>query len=418
MDKLIYEQPARLWREALPIGNGKSGVMVWGGKQTERLSFNDCTLWSGYPKDRNNPQSAENLNEVRQLVFEGKNSEADALCGEKLCGWYSEAFMPLGELFLHFSRQSYKAYKRELDIGSALHTVSFKNVRREAFSSYPDKITVYKAESAEPLVRFVHSVMKNGRKTAFVNYGCRGFCCNHNVDIWCKTSPVQGSPSYMYAPLCGAWLANELYAHYKNGGLEKYKNEILEIVSEAAAFVNDYLVLHNGFYVTAPSASPEAAFKNNGKVACLDYASCFEMSVAKQALINYLDFANTAAAEEIREKLALLYPEKSGSTGLLEWHADFPITEAGHRHFSPLYGFYPANTIKYHADAEKREWVRRLFNYRTDNSTQYIGWSAAWAICLCGRLHDGEKAEKSSAQCSLTPFSKIFSAFTRPLFFR
>ena len=70
----------------------------------------------------------------------------------------------------------------------------------------------------EPLIEMVYETVQNGKKTAKVNYGCRGFACNHNVDLWRKTSPVKGNASYMFAPLCGVWLANEIYTHFKNGG--------------------------------------------------------------------------------------------------------------------------------------------------------------------------------------------------------
>ena len=76
----------------------------------------------------------------------------------------------------------------------------------------------------------VHEVCKRGGKTAKVNYGCRGFACNHNVDLWRKTAPVIGESNYMYAPLCGVWLANEIYEHYLNGGLDAERDTVLEIV--------------------------------------------------------------------------------------------------------------------------------------------------------------------------------------------
>ena len=96
-------------------------------------------------------------------------------------------------------------------------------------------------DCAEPFFRFVYEVVQSGKKTAKVNYGCGGSSCNHNVDIWRKTTPVKGNPCYMYAPLCGAWLANEVFSHYKNGKLLEYKEQIEEIVTQTAQFCNDYL---------------------------------------------------------------------------------------------------------------------------------------------------------------------------------
>ena len=98
MHKLWFQKPARHWREALPIGNGFTGVMIYGGTNSEKLCFNDGTLWSGYPKDYNSERSLQNLSKVCELIFDGKNKEADLLIQKELCGFYSEAFMPVGEV--------------------------------------------------------------------------------------------------------------------------------------------------------------------------------------------------------------------------------------------------------------------------------------------------------------------------------
>lgn len=69
MHKLWFQKPARHWREALPIGNGFTGVMIYGGTNSEKLCFNDGTLWSGYPKDYNSERSFQNLSKVRELIL-------------------------------------------------------------------------------------------------------------------------------------------------------------------------------------------------------------------------------------------------------------------------------------------------------------------------------------------------------------
>ncbi|MBQ6932311.1 MAG: glycoside hydrolase N-terminal domain-containing protein, partial [Clostridia bacterium] len=94
MNKLWYKKQAKFWNEALPLGNGHTGVMVWGGRRKETLCFNDVTLWSGFPKNQDNPESLENLERVRQLIFAGKPDEAHDIVESKLCGGYSEAYTP------------------------------------------------------------------------------------------------------------------------------------------------------------------------------------------------------------------------------------------------------------------------------------------------------------------------------------
>lgn len=624
MNRIRYKKSAKNWREALPIGNGFTGVMVYGSHKKERLCFNDGTLWSGYPKDYNSADSFDYLEKVRKLIFEGRNSEADALCEDKLRGFYSETFLPLGDIVLEFSGTEKNINARVLDLSTGVHTVESNGCKSEIFSSYPDKVTVYKiksdrkfsvkikaksklhhcvstedtmltlsgnapdyvapnylrtelfpvkykqnkgmafclctqvytdgytenkkhclkiinateltiyfatatgfngfdkmpctdtsvvmkkcksnlnrveknydelrkkhiddfsrlynqqsisfnsntdiptdeliqsvkkgadekalcellynygkymilsgsrkggqplslqgiwnhsirppwssnytvnintqmnywgasrsglSECIEPLVQMVYELLETGRKTAEINYGCSGFACNHNVDIWRKTPPVQGDANYMFEPLCGVWLANEIYAHYRNGYLNEYGDKINKIVTEAAIFASDYLVLHNEYYVVCPSASPENVFGHNGKKCKLDYASAFDMGLVKQVLKNALEIPNNENLKsEIAEKYSKLYPFKNGKNGICEWHRDYDTPEKGHRHFSPLYAFYPANLIGYYENKEQTQWIQKLFQFRLENSGQHIGWSAAWAICLAARLRDADTA--------------------------
>lgn len=199
----------------------------------------------------------------------------------------------------------------------------------------------------------------------------------------------------MFAPLCGVWLANELFSHYQNGYLNTYEDKIKEIVTEAARFANDYLVLHNGQYVICPSASPENVFFNNGKRCKLDYASAFDMGLVKQIFHNALAFSDDENLKaEIKDKYMQLYPFKNGANGICEWHREYDVPEKGHRHFSPLYAFYPGKLIGYNENPKQTEWIEKLFRYRLDNTGQHIGWSAAWAICIAARLRDFVTARK------------------------
>ncbi|MGN0547225.1 MAG: glycosyl hydrolase family 95 catalytic domain-containing protein [Acutalibacteraceae bacterium] len=626
MNEIRYNKPAGNWREALPLGNGHTGIMIYGSMKKEKLCFNDGTLWSGYPKNYDSRESLENLEQVRKLIFEGRNSEADALCEEKLTGFYSEAYMPLGEITLSFKGLNQSDYGRSLDLSKGIHTAKTRGCTAEAFSSNPDRISVYRiksdkpfsvvikansklkyqieaeenslfllgnapdyaapnylikelhpirynekkgmafclqtqvqtdgrikcgkssvkvkkateltlyfatatgfngfdqmpetsrkavkqkctaalnavnkdfetlksrhiedysalfnaqsisfdcgdymnadellesvkkggderalcellynygkymiisgsrkggqplnlqgiwnnsvrppwssnytvnintemnywgasrsglSECIEPLIQMVYETMQNGRQTAEINYGCKGFACNHNVDLWRKTPPVKGGSNFMFAPLCGVWLSNEIYTHYKNGFLGEYEEKIKEIVTESARFACDFLVLHDGNYVICPSPSPENVFANNGKNCSLDYASAFDMGLVRQAFQNAIELSDDEKLKaEINEKTPLLYPFKEGENGICEWHKDFETPEKGHRHFSPLYAFYPGNIIGFYENAEQTELIKKLFHYRIDNWSQYIGWSAAWAICLSARLRESETVQK------------------------
>src|SRR5688572_23061999 len=82
--KLWYQQPAKNWNEALPVGNGRLGAMIFGGVESERLQLNEDSLWSGAPQDADNPKALEALPEIRKLLFEGKYAEAQRMANQTL----------------------------------------------------------------------------------------------------------------------------------------------------------------------------------------------------------------------------------------------------------------------------------------------------------------------------------------------
>lgn len=109
---LWYKQPASIWTEALPVGNGRLGAMVFGGVETERLQLNEDTLWSGHPRDWNNPEAKKYLPILRHLILdEGKYVEADEAC-QHMQGPYNESYLPLGNLYLKFEGHGKCAYYR------------------------------------------------------------------------------------------------------------------------------------------------------------------------------------------------------------------------------------------------------------------------------------------------------------------
>lgn len=145
---LWYRQPAREWNEALPVGNGRLGAMVFGGVEQERIQLNEETLWDGYPQNRNNRDALKFLPEVRRLIFEGKNKEAEALVDPHLLGSPKriKSYQSLGDLFLTFDGvKNVTDYRRELDLDTALCTASFNAVdyhSREVFVSGPNNVVV------------------------------------------------------------------------------------------------------------------------------------------------------------------------------------------------------------------------------------------------------------------------------------
>lgn len=155
---LWYRAPATKWEtEALPVGNGRLAAMVFGGVTSERIQFNEETVWDGVPTNYNNPEALEALPKVRQLLFEGKNEEATHLAGKKMMGNPSriKSYQTLGDLLFDFpSTDKVAAYRRELDFTTAIcrvqYTVNEVEHSREVFVSAPDQAIVIQLTASQP----------------------------------------------------------------------------------------------------------------------------------------------------------------------------------------------------------------------------------------------------------------------------
>ena len=625
---LWYEKSAERWEESLPIGNGSLGAMILGGAEEEILGLNEESVWSGYYKDKNNAKAADCLEEVRSLVFSGKNKEAERLIQNNMLGEYNESYLPLGNLKLKFAYGSGKGgkaegYRRQLDLENAVAQVSYTcnevHYQREYFASYPakaifvlltadkpvmdftisfisqlclavsaedgalqvtgrcpehvdpsylperegsvvqgtkgmqvnaefrvvscdgqvreeeemlhvsgasrcllmlsamrqpvlpdnmdyealkaahiqdyrsiyDKVELYLGEQKdlpteerlellkkgeednglyglffqygrylliassregslpanlqgiwswelrapwssnwtinintqmnywhalscnleeclEPYIRFVERVSEEGKKTAAVNYHCRGSVAHHNVDYWGNTSPVgvpqgekageDGCVNWAFWPMGGAWLTQEIFRAYEYSGDEEYlKNTAAPIIREAALFLNDWLVEYQGEWVTCPSTSPENQFRlPDGQITGLTYASAMDMAIVKEVFTHYCRICEILGTQdelyrEICGKMPRLAPFRTGSFGqLLEWHEEYEEPEPGHRHASHLYGLFPAEVFA--GDAKLTEACRVSLMHRLENGGGHTGWSCAWIINLFAVLKDGEKA--------------------------
>ncbi|TWU32541.1 glycoside hydrolase family 95 protein [Novipirellula artificiosorum] len=153
---LWYTQPAAQWTEALPIGNGRLGAMVYGGMEQEHLQLNEDTLWSGGPHCYDNPDAYGHLATVRKLLEQGEYAEAEATA-ENMLGIhrYQQAYMPLGDLLLDFPKgEVLSDYRRELNLQNAVTTVTYRignaNFTRQVFASQPDQAIVIRLDCDTP----------------------------------------------------------------------------------------------------------------------------------------------------------------------------------------------------------------------------------------------------------------------------
>lgn len=154
--KLWYTQPATEWTEALPLGNGRLGAMVYGGVRQEHLQLNEDTLWSGGPHSYDNPEAHEHLATVRQQLKRGEYRDAEATAQEMLgVPKYQQAYMPLGDFFLDFpGGEELTEYHRKLDLPTAVNTITYRigdaRFQRTIFASHPDQAIVVRLECDKP----------------------------------------------------------------------------------------------------------------------------------------------------------------------------------------------------------------------------------------------------------------------------
>lgn len=631
-NKLWYKRPANpdVWEEALPIGNGRLGGMIYGNVQREHIQLNEETIWYGGPVDRNNPDASKYLPKIRQLLFDGKLKEAEKLTALSMSGIPDQQrhYESLGDLYIEFEGQDGEAanYRRELDLDNAVATIQYSigeiTYKREMFATNIDQVLVirltadkpgsisfkanigrgmyvdtvtalnndsillkgncggrdgldyatilsgkaeggtlstignnllvdsadvvtlflgaatnFKGDNPEtacanyikavsgkkyseileshkneykslfdrvsinlknnngyedfdaiptderldalkegkednnlislyfqfgrylliscsrpgnlpanlqgiwnyhwlspwgskftinintemnywlaescnlsechlPLFDLIDRMRVNGRHTAKVMYGCRGFVAHHNTDIWGDTAPQDVYMPATIWPMGAAWLCLHIWEHYEfTGDMEFLKNNY-ETMKEAAMFFVDYLIEdRNGNLVTCPSVSPENTYVlENGEKGTVCIGPSMDSQIiyslftgcikASKILKHDKEFANTL------QTILLRIPKpKIGKYGqIMEWAEDYEEEEMGHRHISHLFALHPSNIITVRKTPELAKAARKTLERRLQNGGGHTGWSRAWIINFWARLEDGQKAYENVIQ--------------------
>ena len=147
--KLWYEKPAAKWEEALPVGNGRLGAMIYGGTAEDHIQFNEETLWSGGPNDYSNEGASRHLGKIRELIWQGKQKEAEELALETFMSvpLRQQKYQPFGDLWLTFpGHEKVSAYRRELNLSNAVCKTSYEaggyTYTREYIASYPENLII------------------------------------------------------------------------------------------------------------------------------------------------------------------------------------------------------------------------------------------------------------------------------------
>ena len=318
----------------------------------------------------------------------------------------------LVELFFQFGRYLLIASSRPGSQPANLQGIWNDQVRPPWSSNYTTNINAqmnyWPAESCnlaelhEPFLTFIEHVAVNGRKTAQVNYGAKGWVAHHNSDIWAQSAPVgdYGSGDPVWANWHGgsAWLSQHMWEHYAYGRDTTFLRErAYPIMKAAAEFYLDFLVANEkGYLVTSPSASPELKFKlPDGRSAALSAGATMDRGLVWDLFTNTIEASTTlktddAFRERVRAARSKLIPYQVGARGQLqEWARDFTEQEPQHRHFSHLFGVYPGREITKDATPAIYAAARRAMELRGDVAT---GWSMAWKINFWARMQDGDHA--------------------------
>jgi alpha-L-fucosidase 2 len=262
-------------------------------------------------------------------------------------------------------------------------------------------------ETAEPLLDWFERLAGRGRQTARRLYHAGGWAAFLATNPFGRVSPSGSTRESQYLnscldPLCGAWLAAELFDQYQFTGDRRFLKRLYPLLRGATEFVLDTLVpAPNGTLVVIPSTSPENSYLDpaTGKKLRITIASTYHTSIVR-ALFNATEQAAALLGRDavLRRRIAAARAKlplfQLGADGrLLEWIKPYPEAEPGHRHASHLIGLFPFDLITPETP-ELFAGARRSIEFRLSHGGGSFGWSRAWMICFFARLRDGEAARE------------------------
>lgn len=256
-----------------------------------------------------------------------------------------------------------------------------------------------------PLFDHIERMRPNGRATAREMYGCDGFVCHHNTDIWGDTAPQDlWMPGTQWVT-GAAWLCTHIWEHWLYSRDREFLAEKYDTLKEASLFFVDFLIDNGkGQLVTCPSVSPENTYITasgaKGSVCMgpsMDSQIIYELftAVIEAGEVLGIDADYREKLKGMREKLPKPQIGKYGQ--IMEWAEDYDEAEPGHRHISQLFALYPADIISYRKTPELASAARATIERRLAHGGGHTGWSRAWIINHWARLHDGVKVKENIA---------------------
>ena len=258
-------------------------------------------------------------------------------------------------------------------------------------------------ECFEPFASYVKRLCEAGKQTALEDYHAEGSVAHHQSDIWLHTTPVgldrariPLSARWMMWNMALPWLSLQLYDHYCYDRDDNFRSDTLyPVMRETAAFLKSTFTRVEGKLCNIPSTSPENMYLDEtGTARAICTMSAMDIGITKEFALAFADVCAVLGraedavywrqfSQDVRSYCAM----KNGE--LCEWDGDFAQTEAGHRHFSMLFGIYPGESL-FGSGLEAA--ARKALAQRLENGSGQTGWSAVWAALLLARFGEGNAA--------------------------
>lgn len=270
--KLWYDEPAQVWTEALPLGNGRMGAMVFGVPGVEHIQLNEETIWAGRPNNNANPNALEYVPKVRDLVFQGKYLEAQTLATEKVMAKTNSGmpYQSFGDLYIAFpGHNNYSNYYRELSLDSARTVVTYTaggvNYKRETFTSFPDQVVIVRLTADKPGSITCNAYFNTPHQDVFIE--------NNDTDV-----TLDGVSSWHEGLKGKVEFQGRLRSNIK-GGIKKVKDGIISIENADEAII--YVSIGTNFnnYKDITGNAKERSLNYIDKATKRDYATARKMHV-------------------------------------------------------------------------------------------------------------------------------------------
>ena len=398
---LWYTRPALKWVEALPVGNGKLGAMVFGDVPRERIQFNESTVWCGKPHSYVHEGAAKFLPEIRKLLFEGKQKEAESLASREFMSVprRQKAYQPCGDLLIDFNGQTKVSdYRRMLDLDTAVATTEYKQdgviFTREVFASNPDNAVIVRLSAGKPgRINCVVTLKGAHKHSTSKNDGTAGITMTGQVqqdgvryEARARLAVEGGSVKAQDDGLAVTGADAVTIRLVAGTNVKNFK----DITGDPAECCDEALKLSEGKSFEKIKEAHVADHQSLFRRVSLDLGRTdaakdpTDRRIVEFAGRNDADFA--AKLEDMRKRIA---PNLVGQYGQLqEWLEDRDNPKSKYKHVSHLWGVYPGWDINWQT-SDLFKAARQSLVFRGDKAT---GWSMGWKINLWARFLDGDHA--------------------------